>query len=299
MHPISRIAEIDVVPEAPGYTAVALTLALGVAMFIGWDRLHAAQTRFLRPTVLSPAVLYEALLRGIPMVAGACTRRLQHGGLTGYVLLIVGFVLVVSAAATWQVGALSWPASEPVSLPVVGACVALVVASVAVCLVRDSFVLLLVGGLVGLACALLFMFLGAPDVAFTQFAVEVAFVVVIAAILLRVRRIDREGHRVGDEAWMGQATWPRAIVALGTGVLVAVLVLMSVSGPFDPALIDGPAQFFAERSVPDAHGRNVVNVILVDFRAVDTLGEISVVAVTFLAVVPLFALLRRRKGVPG
>jgi multicomponent Na+:H+ antiporter subunit A len=76
-------------------------------------------------------------------------------------------------------------------------------------------------------------------------------------------------------------------------------VLMSVSGPFDPAHVDGPAQFFAERSVPDAHGRNVVNVILVDFRAVDTLGEISVVAVTFLAVVPLFALLRRRKGVSG
>jgi multicomponent Na+:H+ antiporter subunit A len=51
------------------------------------------------------------------------------------------------------------------------------------------------------------------------------------------------------------------------------------------------SEFFAERSVPDAHGRNIVNVILVDFRALDTLGEITVLA---LAALGIYALLRLR-----
>jgi multicomponent Na+:H+ antiporter subunit A len=61
------------------------------------------------------------------------------------------------------------------------------------------------------------------------------------------------------------------------------------------------SQFFAEKSVPEAHGRNVVNVILVDFRALDTLGEISVVMLSFLAALPLLQAVRAhmRNDKPG
>jgi multicomponent Na+:H+ antiporter subunit A len=290
MQPPAVVPTMEDAPPAPGISALVLTLVLGALMFVFWDRLHSAQKRVVVHRALSPAFWYDELLRAIPATAAACTRRLQHGRLTGYTLVTVAFVTVVLGWALWH-GGVRWPAWTSPSLAVAGACVALVVSSVAVCLVRDSFLLLLVGGLVGLANALVFVALVAPDVAFTQFAVEVAFVVVIAAILLRVRRIDREQGRVGGDPSMRQAAWPRAVVALAAGVLVAVLVLVSVSGATDPAL----PQFFAEQSVPKAHGRNVVNVILVDFRAVDTLGEISVLAVTFLAVVPLFGLLRRRE----
>jgi multicomponent Na+:H+ antiporter subunit A len=136
---------------------------------------------------------------------------------------------------------------------------------------------------VGFGCAVVFLFLGAPDVAFTQLAVEVAFVVVIAAVLVRVRRLDLA-------APVRERAWPRVPLALATGTLVAVLVVVAAAPPFDTALQD----FFAARSVPDAHGRNVVNVILVDFRAVDTLGEITVVATGFLGALPLIALVRDR-----
>jgi multicomponent Na+:H+ antiporter subunit A len=286
----SAIPTIEEAEAASGWTALAITMGLGVAMFVGWDRLHAAQKRVWVPRVLNPAEWYDALLRAIPASAAASTRRIQHGRLTGYAMLTVAFVVAGLGWAVWQ-GGVSWPAYEPPSLGVIGACIALVVAAIAVCVVRDSFLLLLVGGLFGLASALVFVSLAAPDVAFTQFAVEVAFVVVIAAILLRVRRIDRARGRVGGGASMHRGAWLRALVAIAAGTVMAVLLLASVAGSPDSVL----PQFFAERSVPEAHGRNVVNVILVDFRAVDTLGEISVLAVTFLAVVPLFALLRRRR----
>ncbi len=163
------------------------------------------------------------------------------------------------------------------------------VGAVAACLVRDSFVLLLSSGLVGMACALLFLFLGAPDLAFTQFGVEVAFVVVVASTLLRLRRMDARPSAP-------QRRLPRIVLSTSLGVLVTALLLVALGAPtFDPEV----AAFFAEHSVEDAHGRNVVNVLLVDFRAFDTLGEIVVVLVSFLATLPLFQALRVRGGEPS
>ena len=77
---------------------------------------------------------------------------------------------------------------------------------------------------------------------------------------------------------------------LAAAVLTALL-LLATAGAFDTSLTD----FFATRSVPEAYGRNVVNVILVDFRALDTLGEITVVMLSFLAAWPLLQALRARR----
>jgi multicomponent Na+:H+ antiporter subunit A len=198
--------------------------------------------------------------------------------------MALGFVAALLALALWWSAPLPLPEMATPSLPVAAACVALVAASVAVCVVRDSFVMLLVSGFVGLGSALLFLFLAAPDLAFTQFAVEVAFVVVIAAILLRIRRLDVEP---APEL----PALPRALLAIGSAAVLVTVLLTSTAGPQDLAL----SEFFARASVPEAHGRNVVNVILVDFRAADTLGEIAVLAITLLASLPLLALLRARR----
>ncbi len=69
------------------------------------------------------------------------------------------------------------------------------------------------------------------------------------------------------------------------GAVVAATLLAVVDGPIDRRITD----FFEQASVPDAYGRNIVNVILVDFRALDTFGEVVVVAVAAIAA---FALLR-------
>ena len=77
--------------------------------------------------------------------------------------------------------------------------------------------------------------------------------------------------------------------ALGMGLATALLLLLASAPALDTALTD----FFAQASVPDAFGRNVVNVILVDFRALDTLGEVTVVMLSFLAAWGLLAAARR------
>jgi multicomponent Na+:H+ antiporter subunit A len=193
--------------------------------------------------------------------------------------------LVASSAAAWPIPLPSW--SMP-SWPALGAVLAIVTAAISVSVVRDPFVMLLASGLGGIGSALLFLFLGAPDVALTQIAVEVAFVVVVAAVILRVRGLDLPPVVPGRRL-------PRALLALAAGVIVATLMLSASTPPLDPAL----PRYFTEKSVPEAHGRNVVNVIIVDFRAADTLGEITVVTMSFLAVLPLLRLLSARRAGVG
>ena len=272
------------------WTAIGVAVALGAVAFFSWDRLHRVVEALLgRIDAVSSLAWYGRMMAGIPMLAGALTRRLQSGRLTTATGLVLVFVALSLAAGLWLGAPLAMPQMTTPSLGVAGACLALIVAAVAVCVVREPFVMLLVSGFVGLGSALLFLFLAAPDLAFTQFAVEVAFVVVIAAILLRMRRLGL--NPVPDPPVL-----PRAIIAIGTSAVLMALLLTATSGPLDTTLPD----YFARVSYPEAHGRNVVNVILVDFRAVDTLGEIAVLAVALLAALPLLALLRKggvlRKG---
>jgi multicomponent Na+:H+ antiporter subunit A len=85
----------------------------------------------------------------------------------------------------------------------------------------------------------------------------------------------------------GPARARDAVVALAVGALMTTLVLVAAPIRFDPAIPD----FYAEQSLPGGHGRNIVNVILVDFRALDTLGEITVFSI---AAVGVYALLKLR-----
>jgi multicomponent Na+:H+ antiporter subunit A len=269
-------------------SALLITLGLGFLIYVVWDRLHAIRKVVKVPDIMSTTTWYRLWMSAIPWVAGRTARLVQGGRLPRYTAILLGTALLLVGAGLGSLAHLSFPAFEaemsPTLLAVAGVVVLLIGASIAVCLVRDSFVMLLMAGVIGLAAALLFLFLGAPDVAFTQVAVDVAFVVVIAAVLLRVRNLDLGAP---PRQPPGRRTL-RILLALGVGALTAGLLLFADGFAPDSSL----ARFFAERSVPDAHGRNVVNVILVDFRAMDTLGEIIVVMVTFLASLPLLRLLQ-------
>ena len=80
-----------------------------------------------------------------------------------------------------------------------------------------------------------------------------------------------------------------ATLAVVVGAVVTVTLIAVFDGPIDRSL----TAYFEANSVPEAFGRNIVNVILVDFRALDTFGEVAVVAVAALAA---YALIR---GAPG
>lgn len=277
----------------PALGSLLATLAIGAVVYLTWDPLHAVFERTAsRVGRVGMAAQFERLLLLIPLVAAVATRALQNGRLPTYVALAVGsvaFVLGAAFASGWT--DLSWPAmGGPAGGGLLGACALIVIGALAVLLQRNRFVLLLAAGLVGYGSGLLFLFTGAPDVAYTQFTVETVFVIVVASVLLSLKRLGRP-NCLDEPLWRPGAF----ILATVFGIVITALLLVATAGSFDTDL----SQFFAENSVPEAYGRNVVNVILVDFRALDTLGEITVVLLSLLAALPVLQALRRARNQEG
>src|SRR5690606_29017122 len=151
--------------------------------------------------------------------------------------------------------------------------------------------LILAGG-AGLAVCLTFVWFSAPDLALTQLAVEVVTVVLL---LLGLRWLPRriEGKTDGEQADA------RARVRRTRDVVIAAVVGTSLAALAYAVLTRPPEQpiseFFVHMALPEGGGTNIVNVILVDFRGFDTLGEITVLGIVALTV---YALLRRFRPAP-
>ncbi|MDP1601997.1 MAG: DUF4040 domain-containing protein, partial [Legionella sp.] len=136
-------------------------------------------------------------------------------------------------------------------------------------------------GAAGYGVALIFLLFGAPDLAMTQFAIESLTVILFVLAfyhLPKFQKLSPKSSRLRD-----------AVIALLAGGLMTALVLFAVGVEISPSI----SRYFVENSVPLAHGRNIVNVILVDFRGLDTMGEITVLGIAGIGV---YALLKLRKG---
>ncbi len=150
--------------------------------------------------------------------------------------------------------------------------------------------LILMGG-AGFATCLTFIYLSAPDLALTQLLVEVVTTVLILLGLRWLPKRAGEGVLKADSSTLMRRYVDLSIaLAAGTGMALVAFAVMT-----RPQTAGGIAQYFLEHAYPEGGGHNVVNVILVDFRGFDTLGEITVLCIVALSV---FALLRRFRPAP-
>jgi multicomponent Na+:H+ antiporter subunit A len=266
-----------------------LTLAMGFGVFrIVKTRLTPIGAAMHRLESVGPARLYEISLAGLYRGAGWFTRIVQSGYLRHYVMAtvivavaVVGYPLLRTSTAALDAHSTSWRVHE-VLLAVLAAAGAVLATR------RQRLAAVAAIGVTGLAVALLFVSFSAPDLAMTQIVVETLSVILLVLVFYHLPETVRRsgpGVRVRD---LG--------VALAIGVVMTGLVL--AAGGFTPER--EVAEYFLAESGPAAHGRNVVNVILVDFRAMDTLGEVTVLAVAGLGVWALLGLrLFRRNGEGG
>jgi multicomponent Na+:H+ antiporter subunit A len=191
-----------------------------------------------------------------------------------FVTLLAAMVAPMIARGVWEI-----PTFLDTPNWVEVAVVALILAGTALVVVTSSRIAAIAGlGVVGVGVALVFIINGAPDVAITQLLVETLVVVLVAVAMLRLPFLTRERRPASD-----------ALLALGVGGAVTLTLFAVLAAPIDRRLTD----YFELASYTEAYGRNIVNVILVDFRALDTFGEIAVVAVAALSAV---ALLRGVRG---
>jgi multicomponent Na+:H+ antiporter subunit A len=246
------------------------TFAIGLLVFWRWDWLRATLAR-VEPGAPRLERGYEKWLDWLKRGSAALTARVQTGRLGDYLRAMLG-VLAVLLLLPALIGGRAPGVGLP-SLSMVELAVLALTAAGALALPGARSRLRAVGalGIVGSGVALIFALYGAVDVAMTQLLVETLVVVILALALTRLPTLaPAQGQRP-----------PRGSLAIavliGAGLTLSMLLVLAT--PLDGELGD----WYAARAWPAAYGRNIVNVILVDFRALDTLGEIVVVAVAGVA----------------
>lgn len=219
--------------------------------------------------------------RGVVLMIKGCTsitQWLESASLQRYLALLLAAALIVVTQGLSELPQISGPLAMTKidGITALGLGIMALAALVTVIFHRQRLVSLLMLSVVGLMVALAFARYSAPDLALTQLSVEV-----VTIILLMLALFFLPAHtRVESSSLRGLRDFT---LAVSMGVMVAILVFAVLTRPYDSI-----SAFFLENSVPGGGGTNVVNVILVDFRGFDTMGEVTVLAI---AAVGIFAML--------
>ena len=273
-------------------------LVLSVVTLLGAVLLYLGRNAILRraggvqklAAVAGAERVYFVSLNGLLAFARWQTRMLQNGRLRYYMMTVIGTAVIAVGYSIFGRGnyptlMLSDLEVHLYELMLAAVILASIIAAVAF---RTRLAAIAALGVTGYSMAVIFVLYGAPDLAMTQVVIEtLTLVLLVLAFYHLPPFVSLSGRRgfVRD-----------ALFSLAIGGVMAALVLFTIDSPYHAPI----SNYFLAHAVEGAHGRNIVNVILVDFRALDTLGEIIVLA---LAGVGGFALLKlhlkkKRTGEP-
>ena len=252
------------------------TIVLGAGVFALTAARRTAPAWTARITPVSAADVYNLVLRGIARLAVVTTTFTQRGSLPVYVGTI--FLVFVAAEGT----ALLAGADLRAELDVFQTPMQLVVAPIMIAAglvavrARKRYTGVVLVSVTGLGMVLLFATSGAPDLALTQILVETVTLVAFALVLRRIpSRMGEHNDSVRPVA--------RAVLAAAVGATMAVVALVATAARSERPIGEGLPTLAYELG----HGRNVVNVALVDLRGWDTMGELSVLILAATGVASL------------
>jgi len=267
-----------------GFNTTFVLSMLTLAGAVGLFALRTTLWRLRWPPALHAERLYSFTVSTLDTLGRRLAPALQSASLRSYVLTVVATAITLVTVALAADGALPPPRRwTPVAFHE-GLLAALIVAgALTAAFARTRMAAVLSLGAVGYGVAVLYALLGAPDLAMTQFAVETLTVVIFVLVFYRLRGFGDLSSRLIKTR--------DAVVAAAAGALVTTLVLFVGASGTTSRL----AGYFADAAPRLAHGLNVVNVILVDFRGFDTLGEITVLVTVAVGVRALLLIGRERR----
>ncbi|WP_299573295.1 Na+/H+ antiporter subunit A [uncultured Williamsia sp.] len=283
-HEIEHLAIWHGFTPALGLTAVVVVG--GVATFV---ILRARRRRlgFTTPPLGNADRIYDAVLRGADVASLALTRVTQTGSLpvTQGVVMVTLVVTPLVALFLGNRNRLAVAGFDSPIQIVVG--LIMVAAAVAATILRNRLAATLIVGVTGYGCGMIFAFYGAPDLALTQFLVETLSLVIFVLVLRKLPAETEKRHLTGFRPL-------RALIALSFGALLVVMGLFAAAA----RTTQGVAADLPRAAYEYGDGANAVNVLLVDIRAWDTLGEVSVLLVAATGVASMVFRHRRFGAAP-
>lgn len=259
----------------------AITLLLGTVLYFTLKPKHALENAIAKLDVIAPKDLLLKLSEGFAVFSRLWTNFFQTGYLRHYLSIIVAFLILLLGYLIFTDFSLKIDFSTLTELTIYEISILLMLLSGVLYTVFTKSRLAAVAalGVVGLSFSLLFLFYSAPDLAMTQFSVDTLTVILFVLVLYKLPKylkLSDTGLRI-----------KHGVLSISFGILITLLILRVLNEPKNTEI----TEYYAENAYKLAHGKNIVNVILVDFRGIDTMIEISVLIVAALGV---FGLLKLR-----
>ena len=264
-----------------------LALWLTVLVVIGGVGLYLFHTRISRlrfehAPLGNAERFYDATLRGMDTVSMRLTATTQRGSLpltqaTILVTLVLLPTVLLLMGTDTAIRIRLWESPIQFAVGLI-----MIAAALATTVMRNRLAAVILTGVTGYGCGVIFALDGAPDLALTQFLVETLTLVIFVLVLRKLPAEIADGQTVGFKP-------ARALLGIAVGAAVTALGAFAMTArTAEPISVHMP-----DLAYHIGNGKNVVNVLLVDIRAWDTLGEISVLLVAATGVASLVFRTRR------
>jgi len=234
--------------------------------------------------------LYDGGLRGAAAGAKRLTDRYMTGSIRQYLIYIFVFLIASLGLTMGRSADLRWDFAgfAPMSLYEAVIIFALIAAVIAVPFTRSRLMAIILTGTVGYIVTLFFVIFRAPDLALTQMIVETVSVTLFLLCFYHLPKLKKELESL-------RFRLPNFLIALGVGVTMTLIALFAAGG----RSFDSISEYFIQESYNLGGGKNIVNVILVDFRGFDTLLEITVLGIASYGIYALIRLKRDDDTIPA
>lgn len=274
---------VSVIPHlTPAFLMSIITFGLGVIAYQKRGKLRKSISYLGSFQIVRTNFYYRSLLAYSKKLSDLVTENVETGLLRTYIIWVVVVASLSGLTGYYMSGqlpAISLTAGFPVSVVLATA-----VAAAYAVMRSDTYISsVLTLSILGFMVSIFYLLMDAPDLVMTQLVVESLSLVIFLLVLNRIPEYTKEisfSRKYRD-----------LLISALTGLLIFASVLYSTSKETPERL----AEYYIENAIPGSGGTNVVNVILVDFRGLDTMGEITVILMAALAILMLFRMRGEKK----
>lgn len=256
-------------------------IALGIILFLTLPKWRRVYDFF--PKKLTFNRFYDNVLASIQSASNKVTRTYMNGSIRSYLVYIFAFFIFILATTLAVKNAFKFDTSNISSIGFyeVLLALAIVIGSISILFVKSRMTAIILLGAVGYTVSLFYVLFRAPDLALTQLVIET---ISVALFLLCFYHLPKKRNEEKNRFKL-----TNAIISIGVGAIVTLIALSAHSNK----VFDSISEYYVKNTYTEAAGKNMVNVILVDFRGFDTLFEITVLTIAALGI---FAMIKLRMG---